>query len=256
MTEAGRRTTDGLVDAHCHVDLFPEPPRLLLSIDEAGIHVVTVTNIPSVFHPNVSLAAPFNRVHVALGLHPELVRTYGHEVDRLCELLPEALFVGEVGLDFTTNDSGERDGQRAVFERVLHRCADVGGKVLTIHSRRAAADVIAMIGTSYPCSAILHWFSGTTGQLERAVAANLYFSVNTAMIGSKKGRELIERMDPDYVLTESDGPFARDGRAPREPSSVAQVVSYLAKNWGCSYESAKARVLSNFQRAVGAGLEL
>ena len=72
MAQDSPRDTNGLVDAHCHVDLFPDPAGLLRSIDEAGIHVVTVTNIPSVFRPNVSLAEPFGTVHVALGLHPEL----------------------------------------------------------------------------------------------------------------------------------------------------------------------------------------
>ena len=159
--------------------------------------------------------------------------------------------MGEVGLDYTTSDENLRKAQREVFGSVLELCANAGDKVLTVHSRRAAADVISMIGTSYPCSAILHWFSGTPRQLEQAMSAGLYFSVNAPMVRSKKGQDLVARMHPDYVLTESDGPFARVSGAPANPSGIADVVSHLADLWGSSYVAAKARVLANFQRAMG-----
>lgn len=243
--------TNGLVDAHCHVDLYPDPKGLLQSIDKAGIHVVTVTNIPSVFPANAQLAKGFDRVHVALGLHPELVKSHDHELPRFQRLLPSARFVGEVGLDYTTRDEEERSRQRAVFSSVLEWCADSGSKVLTIHSRRATSDVISMVGHGYPCSAILHWFSGTTRQLEQAADAGLYFSVNAAMIRSKTGQSLIARMPPENVLTESDGPFVRTGRRPAEPAGIAQVVRYLGEHWGYSYELAKDHVLANFERAMG-----
>ncbi len=246
--------TNGLVDAHCHVDLYPDPMAMLRRIEDAGIHVVTVTNLPSVFGPNVAIAAPYDRVHVALGLHPELVKSHGHEISVLRELLPEAQFIGEVGLDFTTNDRDEREHQRAVLGNVLTWCADAGNKVLTIHSRRAASDVISMIGTDYPCSAILHWFSGSTAQLKRAAAAGLYFSVNAGMIRSKNGQSLIEQMPPECVLTESDGPFLQTNRCPAEPAGIALVVDYLSKRWDRSYDSTKALILANFERAMARGI--
>ena len=242
--------TCGLVDAHCHVDLYSDPAGLLRAIDKAGIHVITVTNIPSVFPANAELARPFERVYVALGLHPELVKSHHAELSGFERLLHETRFIGEVGLDYTTNDKEERARQREVFGTVLERCASVGEKVLTIHSRRAASDVISMVGHGYPCCTILHWFSGTPKQLSMAADAGSYFSVNVAMTRSKKGQDLIARMEPEWVLTESDGPFVRTGQVPEDPSGITAVIEHLAAAWGETYEYARAQILTNFKQAM------
>ncbi len=86
-------------------------------------------------------------------------------------------------------------------------CAEEEDKILTIHSRRAAADIISMVGNSFQGTAILHWFTGAAKEVERAAAYGMYFSVNPAMVLSEKGRSLISAMPVDRVLTESDGPI-------------------------------------------------
>jgi hypothetical protein len=56
------------------------------------------------------------------------------------------------------------DTQKEVFERILRACARAGGKILTIHSVRAAAVVLDMLEAHLPAprgKAVLHWFTGT-----------------------------------------------------------------------------------------------
>jgi len=38
-----------MIDAHCHIDLYPNPEKLLRELDKQGITVISVTNLPS--HP-------------------------------------------------------------------------------------------------------------------------------------------------------------------------------------------------------------
>lgn len=239
-----------LIDTHCHLDLYPDPPALLRRIEAAGVQTIAVTNAPSVFFHTDQLAAKSRCVRAALGLHPELVKTHARERPLFWEQLPKTRFIGEVGLDYVTNDANERELQRQVFREVLDRCAATGDKVLTVHSRRAASDVIDMVGGGFRGVVILHWFSGSMREADRARLNGLYFSVNTAMIRSKSGQALIERMDPDFVLTETDGPFVTLGKEPAAPPDVSLVVRHLAGVWQMTEDEAREKVLTTFSRAL------
>src|SRR5438552_2114596 len=92
------------VDAHCHVDLFPNPAALVAEASASRVHTIAVTNAPFVYSHTATLARGRPHIHAALGLHPELVEKHGKELGRFAQLLPSTRFVGEVGLDYTTKD--------------------------------------------------------------------------------------------------------------------------------------------------------
>lgn len=254
MPDRSQSTTRGgfdYVDAHCHVDLFPSPADLVAEADAERVLTIAVTNAPFVFDHTRELARRSAFVHPALGLHPELVQSHGGELGKLCERLKEVRFVGEVGLDYGTTDRALRAQQRRVFETVLEACARAGSKVLTVHSRRAASDVVQAIGRGFPGGIILHWFTGTVRELERAAAAGAYFSVNAAMFESKNGRSLIAAMPRDRVLTESDGPFVRRAGHPASPRNMRLVVDALARQWQLPSDDAARTIRGNFIACVG-----
>jgi Tat protein secretion system quality control protein TatD with DNase activity len=121
-----------------------------------------------------------------------------------------------------------------------------GGKVLTVHSRRAAPDVIALL-SGIKARVILHWFTGSRRELENAAGRGFFFSVNSAMLRSEKGRALIVRMPRERVLTETDGPFIRDGDHPATPPTVRTTIGSLAKLWHAKPEDVQASVLGNLR---------
>ena len=238
------------VDAHCHVDLYKDFQALAADIEAQRVHTIAVTNAPSVFFHTEALARQSPYLYPALGLHPELVASHGRELPRLLDELPRVKIVGEVGLDYVTRDADLRKRQREVFSAVLERCAALRGKVLTVHSRRAAADVVSLVGANFPCAVILHWFSGTKRDLRSAVTNGLYFSVNPAMVHSRSGRGLLSEMPRDRVITETDGPFVDIQSRPATPSCVAVVLEALADMWRISSEEATAQVFATFERLL------
>lgn len=235
-----------LVDMHCHVDLFPDPRELVKAIERNRVHTVAVTNAPSVFQHTEQLAKGCTYMHAAVGLHPELVASHGHELELMWPLLARTQFVGEIGLDYSTNDKEIRARQRTVFGRILERCAESRNKIITVHSRRAAADVVSAIGERFPGRVILHWFTGSVRELERASRADLFFSVNHAMLNSHKGRTLIAAMPRNRVLIESDGPFVQIDGSPASPRNAPATLQALAAAWGLDPEGARAKVLENY----------
>ena len=244
-----------LIDAHLHLDLLPDPRRALADLVAAGHQAIAVTNAPSVFEWTERLVAATTCVQAALGLHPELASERERELPLMWKLLPKTRFIGEVGLDYVTSDRGERAAQRRVFESVVERCDAVGDKVLTIHSRRAAADVTAVL-KGFRGTAILHWFSGTIAQLKRASDAGCFFSINPSMTTSKRGRDLVQRMRPEQVLTESDAPFASINGREVNIADIARLADLLAESWQCDPREARCRLLRNFNQALTPAVEI
>ena len=238
-----------LVDTHFHLDLFDDAHELVKKFEAQKHFVIAVTNAPSVFEWTRQITQGHARIRPAIGLHPELIESHGHELDLFFDLLPQTRYVGEVGLDYTTSDKELRLRQRRAFERIVEKCDEAGDKVLTIHSRRAVPDVIDIL-QGFRGTAILHWFSGTVRQMEAASDAGIYFSVNSAMTKSSRARNLISRMSSNRVVTESDGPFVTIHGRPANSTDLEYVVADLAEIWRCSYEQAHERILCNLKRMV------
>lgn len=239
------------LDTHFHLDLYPDPKGLLREMAERGCRGIAVTNAPFVFGHTMALAASYPGVEAAIGLHPELAVEREGELGSFRTLLPQTRFVGEVGLDYVSTDDRVRRVQRRVFGEILALCAAAGDKVLTVHSRRAATDVIAAVGPDFRGTVILHWFSGSQKELDRAQACGYYFSVNLAMTHSNSGQSLIRRMDASRVLTETDGPFLKIRDVPAKPWQAAESLPYLAEVWGCTTEDAARQVDDNYAAALG-----
>jgi TatD DNase family protein len=161
-------THQSFVDTHCHIDLYENPAAVIAEAEAERVYTIAVTNAPSVFHHTTLLVAHTRYVRPAVGLHPQLVHSHGHEVKHIRPLLRETRYVGEIGLDYITEDGAQRRAQREVLSQILDWCAEYHDKVLTLHSRKAASDVIKAIGPKYPGRIILHWFTGTTKELEQA----------------------------------------------------------------------------------------
>jgi TatD DNase family protein len=165
-------------------------------------------------------------------------------------LIQRVRFIGEIGLDFTTRDPVARAAQIRVFTTIIAAARAAGRKTLTIHSRRAAAEVVEIVGPGFPGVIILHWFSGSANVLSRAVGYGYYFSVNPAMTRSSTGQSIIRSVPPDRLLMESDGPFVTIDNAPAKPVDVRLVVAHVAALWNLSLVETERRLDKNFARAT------
>lgn len=240
-----------MIDLHCHLDLYPDPLSVIKATGERDIYVLSVTTTPRAFPTMRRMTKGLPRVRLGLGLHPELVAQRHAEVDLFPTMLGETDYVGEIGLDGSPPHKDSLALQEKTFRKILGYCADYGGRILSLHSRGAASRVLDCLedlpGAGTP---IFHWFSGTSKELERAVSLGAWFSVGPAMLRSEKGRRLISGMPLDKVLTETDGPFARNGDVPLYPWDVADAEVQLAELWGTAADTVKSRLKSNLRVLV------
>lgn len=242
------------VDMHCHLDLYPDPCDQVAAIARQKSYVLSVTTTPRAWRRTSELAAGNPRIRTALGLHPQLAKERKSELTLFDNLLPEARYVGEVGLDGSSDCRSFWKDQVEVFNHILASCVKVGGRILTVHSRSAATAVLDALERHPGCGvAILHWFSGTKRELHRAIALDCWFSVGSAMLGSKKGRALTALMPPDHVLTETDGPFGMISGKPLHPGECEQAIRVLAELWGLDEEAARKKVVTSFRGLASIG---
>lgn len=237
-----------MIDFHCHLDLYPNHLEVREECVRRGMYLLSVTTTPSAWRGTSALASESSRIRTALGLHPQLASQRKGELALFDALLPEVRYVGEVGLDGGPEFSHSWRDQISVFEHILAQCQKAGGRILTIHSRRACESVLNCIermpGIGTP---ILHWFSGTFRDLARAIELGCWFSVGPAMLAGTRGRALVARMPRDLVLTETDGPFAQLCGRTIMPWEVKDAIYQLAEIWQVSQDSANETVCNNFR---------
>ena len=247
-------------DFHCHVDLFPDPPALIEQCEREGIVVLAVTTTPLAWSQNWAWTKNSPFVHSAVGLHPELVGERFAEAGMLEELIGQCRLVGEVGLDGSPQHRRSYDQQIKVFARVLMAANAHSGRLLTIHSRRAASDVISLItehADPETVTCILHWFSGSKTDMRRASEIGCYFSVNQPMLSSDRGRALVRAMPSHRLLTETDAPFVKIGGQPSNPVSTKGLLSTLAEVRCEPVDSLSAQIAENAEKVfASAGISL
>lgn len=239
----------GSIDFHCHLDLYPDHINAFKHCEREGVNVLAVTTTPLAWPHNEELAANSAHIRVGLGLHPQVVGDREKEIERFEALAPQAKFIGEVGLDAGPRFYRSLDAQRRVFERVLLACSAHGPKVVSIHAVRTVAEVTKMLKELLPNSKglpILHWFSGTPAEAARAIDGGCWFSINPAMGTTANGLKIIDTIPIERMLTETDGPFAKDPNGVAlKPGFVDGAVEIIALRKKLTVDVVRSQLLKN-----------
>lgn len=242
------------MDLHCHLDLYPDALKLLPEVARRNQFTLVVTTSPRAWIATSRVFAGFENIKVALGLHPEIAERKANELDLLLSCVAQAPFIGEIGLDGSPRCRSSLPLQRAILEAVIAECERQGGRIISLHSRGAATEVLDVL-EQYPSAGkpILHWFSGTSKELQRAIAMGCWFSVGPAMLSGAKGQELLSRMPMDRVLPETDGPFATVNKIPLMPWQGGDIVPVLSQIWRESTDVINAKLALSLARLLEHG---
>ena len=187
-----------------------------------------------------------SKVAWGLGLHPcDLIR--GDErLATMIKAMGDASAIGEVGLDYSQKARCGPTEQRTALDKIFSQ-PEARDRVVTLHSVGATKDIVAAVTDHDIRGAVLHWFLGSTAEVDAAVAADVYFSVNISMVRSPRGRNAINEMPPNRVLVETDAPFTKAGKLATRPGDVASIERSLAGIWKIDLLEVRRRLWSNLE---------
>jgi TatD DNase family protein len=239
------------MDFHCHLDLYKQPREIYTQAVLRNEFTWLVTTSPKAFAATSAALGNSDRVLISPGLHPEIAGQRANELNLLLEQMAHCKGVGEVGLDGSARYKASYAVQQAIFSAVAARSAELGGRVLSIHSRAAASDVLRELAR-HPAFgvAVMHWFSGSISELRTAAAMGCWFSVGPAMFSSANCRRLIAAMPQDRVVPESDGPFAQIGGEPLMPWCQHLTVANLSTVWNIPVPDVTSSLQRNAQQLM------
>lgn len=235
-----------MMDFHCHLDLYPDARNVYAEAQKKMDFVWLVTTSPRGFAATSKVLRQTESIVVSPGLHPEVAAQKAPELELLLHQMAGSMAIGEVGLDGSARYRQNFDLQTQIFSAVVKRAQALGGRILSIHSRAAASEVLDIL-EQFPGfgTAVLHWFTDSAPLLRRASNMGCWFSVGPAMLTSANGRKLAAIMPMDRVVPESDGPFAKTSGNPIMPWEASYVAEQLASIWCLPALTVRTELLRN-----------
>jgi TatD DNase family protein len=238
-----------IVDMHCHIDLYKNPYDVIAGCNEHDIYVLSVTTTPKAWDITNKISSANSKIKTALGFHPQLANQRYNEIELFDEILPKAKYIGEIGLDGSTEYKKSFDKQISIFQHVLKKIKLNGGRIMSIHSRNAVEIVLGELKNTEGIP-ILHWFSGNKGALNEAIKQDCWFSIGLPMLLSQRGREIVTLLPKDRVLTETDGPFTTYKDSILLPWNVDFIFPKLSDLWHIPVLEIEQMIFSNFKRLL------
>ncbi len=249
-----------LVDSHCHLDDARFAADLDAVLDRAAAAGITrlltigTGDGPPEIDRAVRLAERYSQVFASVGVHPhDAAKVTASTYDDLRSLAAHSKVVacGEIGLDYHY-DFSPREVQREVFIEQLKLARGLGLPV-TIHTREAWDDTMAILQEHWQGEGIMHCFTGDPAQARQALDMGFYLSYGGVVTFKTAGnvRDSARITPDDRILIETDAPYLAPipYRGKRnEPSMMVETLRKLAEVRGTTPDELARLTTTNFER--------
>jgi TatD DNase family protein len=160
----------------------------------------------------VDFVQNYPECYASIGVHPHEAKDYANQKDLLDAFAglvdrPKVVAVGETGLDYYYGHSPQKDQETVLrFQIELALSRDLP---LIFHVRDAFDDFWPIFESYTGVRGVLHSFTDTVENLERAVGHGLYIGVNgIATFAQEEEKRVMYRTIPQrLLLLETDAPF-------------------------------------------------
>jgi TatD DNase family protein len=248
-----------MIDTHCHLDnkqFDSDRTEVIERAFEAGMtHLVIPAIEPARFDAVLALASSDKRIFCGMGIHPhDALKASDEALAKVEELSygERVRAIGEIGLDYHY-DFAPREVQQEVFRKQL-RIAKRRNLPVIVHNRESDEDMMIILDEEQDGSlrGVLHCFSGTPEQAERAVRLGFHISF-TGNITFKKSllSETVASLPMDTIMIETDAPYMSPvpHRGKRnEPAFVGLVAEKVAEIRSMTLTDVLAQTTQNAMR--------
>lgn len=202
-----------LIDSHCHLQdpaFDADRQEVYRRARAAGVSLIIPGYSLASSHAAVQLTRRLPSTWAQVGIHPHEARDLPDNwLPALDELANDerVVAIGEIGLDYY-RDCSPRALQRQIFEAQLDLAVRRQLPV-SVHSRDAEADTVAMLRAAGGVSGVLHCFTGSRQMAEALLELGFYLSF-AGPVTFKNGqalRDLVRGVPVHRLLVETDAPY-------------------------------------------------
>jgi TatD DNase family protein len=223
-----------LFDVHCHLS-FPQfdgdRDEVIKRASQQGIQMINASVSVEEIPKARELASKHENVYWTLGLSASETNTEKVEetIQAIRENRKHVIGIGEVGLDYYwIKDETLREIERKNFERFIQLAVELN-LPLVVHSRDAEEDCINML-EKHGKKALLHCFSGSIQQAEKAIKFGCLISIPTNVTHNKQKQNLAESLPLKALVLETDAPYLSPTPKTRnEPVNIKKSIEKIAE---------------------------
>lgn len=219
--------TRKLIDTHFHLDHYRFHHEIYDTINHLQQFTLCVTNSPGIYVSCKRLYHETKYIKFALGFHPQNTDLSKQDFSDFMQLFNQVKYIGEIGLDFSSDRYMPPKEQIECFSEIVRVCAQ-DNKIMTTHIRRGENEAIEIIRRYHPRKCIIHWFSGSSTQLDSLIGLGCYFSINSNMVNNAKKRAMLTKIPDNRLLVESDGPFSKVSGQKYSPELLLESYKEIA----------------------------
>jgi TatD DNase family protein len=189
----------------------------------------------------VAMATRYEEVWAAIGHHP---LEWGEpDLDALRELAadPNAVAIGEIGLDFEHPGGPDRDHQLSVLDAMFSLATELDLPV-SIHNRGAERELLDAISEYPRLRGVMHYFTLEGESAQRFLDAGFYISFAGVITRPSRQtlREVVKQCPADRLLMETDSPYGNAQKrmgVPNRPAFLIDTAEVVAQLRGVAMDA-------------------
>lgn len=200
-----------IIDTHCHIynSEMENAEEIIKEAAKKDMRLILNGTDPLSNKEILELTDRYENVYAALGYF----HTFADEItDEDISLLDEQLnndkviAVGEIGLDYY-HRKDNKDNQKELFEEMLNLAKKHDLPVI-VHSRKSMQDTFDIL-KRHDVAGSMHCYQGSAEMAQEFIKLGFYIGIGGPIThkNNKKIRKMIEKVDIDYMLVETDSPY-------------------------------------------------
>jgi TatD DNase family protein len=230
-----------MIDTHCHLDFedYDDDREEVIKRAKDKLDSVIVSGFSNDSNMKVlKLSKDYKGfIYPTFGFHPVSSQNSTEEEietahENISKHLKEIVAIGEVGMDYYyVTDKTLRERQQEIFTGFLELANEYEVPIV-MHVRDCEKKTVNIIAEydNIPYF-VFHCYGGSLKTDKRIMnMGNAYMSFSTMLCYSKHHQDLVEKIDLDYILTETDSPYLAMTKDERnEPTNVVNAVYKIAE---------------------------
>lgn len=241
-----------LIDTHCHIHESYELPinEVLDAAQESDVkEMICVGTSEESSKLAIAFAAEHPEAFAAIGVHPHDTKDGYDAIEQLASSTPQKLVaIGEVGLDYFYTHS-PRETQIEALKTQIEIALRYDLPII-FHVREAFDDFWSIFEQYPDIRGVLHSFTDSKENMQKAVAHGLYIGVNGISTFTKDAsqKEMFDAIPLEKLIFETDAPFLTPtphrGKI-NQPAYVKVIAEYHAQRRGISLDEIASKTTHN-----------